>query len=115
MEPVGCSQYGALLSFALGSVCLACSPNGCPAGCTLAKVLRLSFSSAPLQASLMALAIQDTHMDFTSCTLDLGAHVVTLGEWWMWGWGTLRMSCKTMNIMKSYKPASHATVTTLGN
>lgn len=71
---------------------------------------RLSFSSAPLQASLMGLDIQV--MDFTSCTLDLGADVVTLGKWWMWEWGSLRTSCKTKKNMKRHKPASNATVTT---
>lgn len=57
----------------------------------------------------MGLDIQD--MDFTLCILDLGAHVVILEEWWMWEWGTLRMSSKTMNMnmMKRYKPASNAT------
>lgn len=75
-------------------MCLICSLNG---------VLQAAYWPGfyETESSLTGSDTQD--MDCTLYTLDLGAHVVALGEWWMWEWGTLRVPCTTMKNMNMMK------------
>lgn len=92
MEPMGCSQYRGLLSFRVRG-CVPCFPSkahgveGLSTGQQTGQGLeRASFSSASPQVSWMTLGIQVACVGFTFSTVDLGAHLVTPAEWWMWEW-----------------------------
>ena len=90
---MGCSQYKGLLSFCIRG-CVPCLPSEVPGVEGLSSgqqtgqgLERASFRSASPQASWMTLGIQVAYVGFTFATVDLGARLVTLGEWWMWEWG----------------------------
>lgn len=100
---MGCRQYRGLLSFCVTGY-VPCFPSevhgveGLSSGQQTGQGLeRASFSSASPQASRMTLGIQIACVDFTFSTVDLGARLVTLGEWWMWEWGAWGCAggCKT--------------------